>query len=82
MDIIKYIGSIGGVGAVFGLLFFYAFRKTVDQMREDRKFMEDRLTSLLNENFSIRERETKTFDEHTKVTAELFTWLKMRNGSK
>ncbi len=82
MSLIEYIGSLGGVGAVFGLLFFYAFKKAIEQMRDDRKYSEDKFSSLLAENFSIREREVKTLDEHTKVTSELFTWLKMRNGNK
>ena len=75
MNLIEYVGSIGGVGAVFGLLFFFAFKKTVEQMREDRKIFEDRLAKLV-------EADQVTREKHTVVLTELIIYLKMRNGSK
>ncbi len=68
MTIIEYIGSIGGIGGVFGLIMFLVYRQTVRQIREDRKFMEDRLTNIIR--------------EYNDVCHELIVWLKAKNGSK
>jgi len=73
MSIIEYIGSIGGIAGVLAVLMFLAYRHLVNQMRSDRTFMEDRLTGVIdNYNESTK--------ENTKVLAELFTWLKAKNG--
>ena len=75
MDLLQYIGSIGGIGAVLAYVFFLAYKRVSQQMREDRKYAEDRLTGLLKAyNNSIR--------KHTKVLTELITWLKAKNGSR
>ncbi len=75
MDVIEYVGSLGGVGAVFGLLFFYAFRKAIDQMREDRTFSEDRLTKMI-------EADQKSREGNTTALTELIIYLKAKNGNK
>ena len=73
MSIIEYIGSIGGVAGVLAVLMFLAYRHLVKQMRDDRRFMEDRLTQVIGDyNDAVK--------ENTKVLAELFTWLKAKNG--
>ena len=82
MTIIEYVGSIGGIAGILALLIFMAYRYTVSQMREDRKFMEDRLTHLINENYQIRERSTDAPVKHAQVLPELITWLKAKNGSR
>jgi len=85
MTLIEYIGSIGGVGGVLALLIFLAYRYLVrqmredrmtsqDQIREDRKFMEDRLTKIIGAY-------NKSSYRNTKVLTELITWLKAKNGS-
>ena len=75
MTIIEYIGSIGGIAGVLAFLIFLAYRHLVNQMREDRKFMEDRLSKIIDAyNFVT--------SENTKILTELITWLKMKNGSK
>lgn len=75
-DILQIAGSLG-VGAFLGLIIFLMYRRdrraSEDRMREDRKFMEDRLTNLL-------EKDQKTREEHTKVTTELIILLKSLNG--
>ena len=73
MTPLEYIGSIGGIAGVLAFLIFIAYRYLVYQMREDRKFMEDRLTHILD-------RYDKTASDNTKVLTELITWLKMKNG--
>ena len=75
MSILEYIGSIGGVGAVMATLVFLCYRHLVNQMREDRKYMEDRQQSALD---GYRTAMT----ENTKILTELFTWLKAKNGNK
>jgi len=73
MDALQYIGSIGGIGGVFGLIMFMVYRQTVKQVREDRKYMEDRLTGVLSDyNASV--------NDNTKVLTELIVWLKAKNG--
>jgi hypothetical protein len=73
--ILTYIGSIGGVSAVLAYIIFIMYKKLVDVMREDRKFMEDRLTRIIDCY-------DETAKENTKVLSELITWLKAKNGSK
>lgn len=73
MSVIEYIGSIGGVAGVLAVIMFLAYRHLVSQLRQDRVFMEDRLTEFIaNYNDAVK--------ENTKVLAELFTWLKAKNG--
>ncbi len=73
MDLLQYIGSIGGIGAVFGLIAFTAYRQAVRQMRDDRKYAEDRLTDVLDAY-------NKAMTDNTRVNSELVTWLKAKNG--
>lgn len=82
MEMLQYIGSIGGIGGIFGIVMFLVYRQTVKQVREDRKFMENRLTGLVEENFQIRERSISATVKHAQVLTELIVWLKAKNGSK
>ena len=75
MDMIQYIGSIGGIAGVLAVLFWLTNRYLIRQMREDRKFMEDRLTKIIDAY-------NNTTSDNTKVLYELITWLKAKNGSK
>ena len=75
MTLLEYIGSIGGITGVLAFLIFVAYKYLVAQMREDRKFMEDRLTHVLD-------RYDNTTSDNTKVLTELITWLKIKNGGK
>lgn len=73
MAVIEYIGSIGGIAGVLAVLMFLAYRYLVNQMREDRRFMEDRLTHVLDDY-------NQAFKDNTQMLSELYTWLKARNG--
>lgn len=73
IEFIQWIGAIGGVGAVFAVLMFFVYRQTVKQMREDRKYQEDRMSDILNAYNEV----TK---ENIKIQSEVLTWLKARNG--
>lgn len=74
IDFLQWIGAIGGVGAVFAVLMFFVLLKIMKVMREDRKYAEDRMSSILSDY-------NKATQESTKVLSELYTYLKMKNGS-
>jgi len=62
-----------GIAGVLAVALFFFLRHLVAQMRQDRVFMEDRLTNVINGyNEAI-----KAF---TEASVELITWLKARNG--
>ena len=82
MSILEYIYSIGGIGGVLAFLIFMAYRYLVRQLREDRKFMEDRLTGIIGEYNKASRGQQRATVRHTKVLAELYTWLKAKNGSR
>lgn len=75
IEFLQWVGTIGGVGAVFAVLMFFVYRYTIRQMREDRKYMEDRMASCLKAY-------NKAMRHNTKVLAELITWLKAKNGKQ
>ena len=75
MGLVEYVGSIGGIAGVLAVLMFFLMRHLIQQMREDRKFMEDRLSGILKDYNSA-------MIDHTRVSSELYTYLKMRNGGK
>ena len=53
--------------ALLAMVIFFMYRR-------DKKTTEDRLTNLLEED-------QKTRADSTKVTTELITWLKRKNGT-
>jgi len=73
MEIIKYIGSIGGITGILAVLMFLTYRYLVNQMREDRKFMEDRQSKTIQAY-------NEAITENSKVLSELYTWLRGKNG--
>jgi len=75
LGFLEWIAGVGGIGAVFGLIMFFVLIKIVGVMREDRKFMEDRLTGLL-------EKDQESRKDNTTALIQLITWLKARNGYK
>jgi len=73
MGLIEYIGSIGGVTGVLAFVMFLIYR-------QDRKYAEDKFIEIIKDyNETIKER-TKALVENTKVQAELYTYLKAKNG--
>lgn len=76
---IEFLSAIAslGVGALFGFVIFLIYRydrkNSENRLREDRKFMEDRLTRLLEDDHESRK-------EHTKALTELTTLLVRMNG--
>ncbi len=70
-ELVAFLIENGGVAAVLATFVIYLAR----QMRQDRKFMEDRLTKII-------EADQKSREASTKVTTELIAYLKTKNGSK
>ena len=75
-EILQVAGSLG-VGCFLAVIIFLMYRRECknhrEQMREDRKYMEDRLTHVL-------ENDQKTREENTKALTELVTLLERMNG--
>ena len=80
MSIIEYIGSVGGVAGVLAVLVALFCKHLVGQMREDRKFMEDRMASTIKDYNQICRDNNEAMAKHTQIQTELITWLKARNG--
>ena len=73
-----------GVGGVFGIVAFLFYRRDrkaselrmaehIEQLREDRKFMEDRMNMIIDRDQASREK-------HTTALEELTTLLQRLNG--
>ena len=75
IEFVQWVGAVGGICAVFAILMVFICMKLLKIMREDRKFMEDRETGII-EAYNTATR------ENTKVLSELYTYLKAKNGSR
>ena len=77
LEIIKIIAGAGGIGGVFAIVILYIYRKdrqsSENRQREDRRFMEDRLTEII-------EKDQFTRENNTKALTELVTLLTRLNG--
>ena len=80
MGLIEYIGSIGGIAGVLAVLMFFAYRYLVNQMRDDRKFMENRLTEVIKDYNDSQKAGQDVQLRNIQVLTELTTWLKAKNG--
>lgn len=76
MAAIELLGGIGGIGAVFGFLMYLLMKKLLRQMRDDRKFMEDRLTNIINQYHDDWKSHERCLGEFTKILYELTFVLK------
>ena len=76
-EILQIVASVGGVGGVFGVIILQMYRKdrkaSEAKIREDRVFMEDRLTNIIKLDQETRE-------NNTKALTELITLLRSLNG--
>lgn len=76
VEVLQIAGSLG-VGAFLGVIIFMMYRRdrkaSECQLREDRKFMEDRLTRLLEKDQQSRE-------ENTRAMTALTEFLRGSNG--
>ena len=81
MGILEYIGSIGGIAGVLAVLMFSLMKHLIGQMRDDRKFMEDRLTGVIKDYNEVCRANQEALVKHTQILTELITWLRAKNGS-
>jgi len=81
LSLLEYVGGLGGIAGVLAILIFFAYRYLVGQMREDRRFMEDRLTGIIKDYNDVCRAHQDAVIKNAQVMTELITWLKMRNGS-
>ena len=84
IEFLQSVGGAWGMGAVFAVILFVILMRVMkhytSQIREDRKFMEERMTKL-TDDYNERMQETnRSRDDNTKVLTELITWLKAKNG--
>ena len=77
IEFLQSVGGAWGMGAVFAVILFFVLMRVMkhytDQMRRDRQFMEDRLTSVIDAFNTV-------IQENIKIQSEVLTWLKARNG--
>ena len=77
IDLIQIAASIGGVGAVFGIVVFFIYR--IDRKASEKRHLEawraseERLAKLIDQD-------QKTRQENTKALTELTTLLVRMNG--
>ena len=62
-----------GVAAVFGVALFFFLRHLVQQMRQDRIFMEERMMKIV-------EGYNGAMKDFRETLSELTIWLKAKNG--
>ena len=75
MEFLQSVYGVYGIGAVFAIILFLVLIKVIKLMREDRKYMEDRLTSVIDAyNAATR--------ENSRINGELYAYLKAKNGNK
>jgi len=90
LSFLQWIAGVGGIGAVFAIILFWIYRHECNRhaaevlnlsmqyekkSREDRVFMEDRLTNVIGAyNTAVT--------ENTRVNAELYSYLKAKNGNR
>jgi len=81
MEMLEYIGSIGGIAGVLAILMFSLMKHLIGQMRDDRKFMEDRLTGVIKDYNEVCRANREALVKHTQILTELITWLRTNNSS-
>ena len=77
LTVVEIMGYLGGVGGVFACLILVMYqrdrRSSEERLRQDRVFMEDRLTDIIKSDQNSRE-------DNTKALTELTTLLGRLNG--
>ena len=85
MTLLEFAGQIGGIAGVLAVIMFLIYRqdrKSSERNQiQDRKFMEDRLTDVLDKYSNGCEKQTEAFSKVREALVELTTWLKRKNGN-
>ena len=86
MSWIETVAQVGGIGAVFAVVMFWIYRHdrkaSEDRQRDDRKFMEDRLTKVIDRYSEDSRHQTQVQSGLSKSVEQLHEWLKGRNGNR
>jgi len=69
-----------GIAGVLAVALFFFLRHLVSQMRQDRMFMEDRLTKIIDNYHEDIKANSETTSKFAGILSELYTWLKDKNG--
>lgn len=76
--------ATGGPVAILALIIFIMYRKdrasSEQRQRDDRVFMEDRLTKLIQDCRACMDAQRASQDAHTIVQSELVVLLRTMNG--
>ena len=71
-----------GIAGILAAIIFLAYRNLVKQLRDDRKYIEDRMAGLITDYTEVCKAQTDATVKHTAIQTELITWLKARNGHR
>ena len=78
-ELFQLAASVGGIGGLVAVIILFLYRhdrkESLQQMRDDRKFMEDRLDKVITAY-------NETTSNNIKILTELYTYLRLKNGSK
>ena len=61
-----------GIAGILAGMIFLAYRNLVKQMREDRKYMEDRMEGIITNYHEDSKADTESRIENSKIQSELF----------
>jgi len=71
-----------GIAGILAVALFFFLRHLVGQMRQDRMFMEDRLTKIIDNYREDIKANSENTSKFAGILTELYTWLRARNGHK
>lgn len=75
MDVMQMAASLGGIGGLLAVVVIFLYRQdrkdTLQQLRTDRKYMEDRLTTIICEDQKSRESNTHALTQLTMLIERL-----------
>ena len=78
-ELFQLAASVGGIGGLVAVIILFLYRhdrkESLQQMRDDRKFMEERLDKVITAY-------NETTSNNIKILTELYTYLRLKNGSK
>lgn len=83
VDVLQIAGSLG-VGAFLAVIIYLQSQKNIksyeEQLRQDRIFMEDRMSEIIKQDQKMIERDQDTREANTRAVTELVTVLERMNG--
>ena len=91
MDVLEYIGSLGGIAGVMAFLMFLVYRQDrkasegnlaqiINQMQIKQAESETRQTEIIRAYNDTCRQHTDAMVKNTQIQTELIVWLKAKNG--